>query len=117
MNGLPDFVTELREFVAERDWAQFHDPKNLVMLLVSEVGELASEYRWISNVEADDHMRDAATRARIVEEVGDVAIAVLLLCDRLGLDMVDAGRRKLDINRRNYPVDAARGKAQRPPRA
>jgi dCTP diphosphatase len=84
--------TELRAFVAERDWAQFHDPKNLAMLVGSEAGELLAEYRWVRNEDADVHSREPAARARIAAEIGDVGIALLLLCDRIGLDPVQAMR-------------------------
>lgn len=111
---LEALVRELRAFVAERDWAQFHDPKNLVMLLVSEAGELAAEYRWIGSAAADEFSQNPQARARIAAEVGDVGLALLLLCDRIGLDLVGAMRDKLEMNRRKYPAELARGRADRP---
>ena len=107
-------IADLRQFVAERDWSQFHDPKNLTMLLASEVGELVAEYRWVAGDAADAHSRDDAARARISDEVGDVGIALLLLCDRTGIDLADAIAAKLAKNRGRYPADKARGKAERP---
>ena len=108
-------MAELRQFVAERDWSQFHDPKNLVMLLASEVGELVAEYRWVAGDAADAHSRDAgAARERIIDEVGDVGIALLLLCDRTGIDLGKAVAAKLAKNRGRYPADKARGRAERP---
>lgn len=107
-------ILELRRFVAERDWGQFHDPKNLAMSLASEAGELLAEYRWVEGPASDGHSRDAIARARIAAEVGDVGIALLLLCDRIGLDLVDAVRAKLEMNRRNYPAVVSRGRAERP---
>lgn len=115
MDEIEAFVGELRRFVAERDWAQFHDPKNLAMLLSSEVGELVSEYRWVAGGEADAHSRDAAPRARIADEIGDVGIALLLLCDRTGIDLRQAMSDKLAKNRARYPAETSRGKAERPP--
>ena len=111
---LDDLIGELREFVRERDWAQFHDPKNLAMLVASEAGELLAEYRWVPNADADSHSSDPEARARIEAEAADVGIALLLLCDRLGIDFPDALRRKLDTNRRNYPADVVRGRSERP---
>ena len=110
---LPALLTELRAFVAEREWAQFHDPKNLAMLIGSEAGELVAEYRWVRNEEADAHSRDPAARARIAAEIGDVGLALLLLCDRIGLDPLEAMREKLVTNREKYPVETARGRAER----
>ena len=60
MTDVDALLTELRQFVAERDWSQFHDPKNLAMLLASEVGELVAEYRWVAGAAADAHSRDPA---------------------------------------------------------
>ena len=107
-------VAELRQFVAEREWAQFHDPKNLAMLIGSEAGELVAEYRWVRSEDADAHSRDPSARERIAAEIGDVGIALLLLCDRIGLDPVEAMRDKLAANRRKYPVETARGRAPKP---
>jgi dCTP diphosphatase len=116
MTDLEAFATELRLFVSERDWGQFHDPKNLAMLLASEVGELVAEYRWVAGAAADEHSRAAAPRARIADEIGDVGIALLLLCQRTGIDLLQAMSDKLERNRGRYPVDASRGKAERPER-
>ena len=114
MTDLEAFATELRQFVAERDWGQFHDPKNLAMLLVSEVGELVAEYRWVAGGAADQHSRAAEPRARIADEIGDVGIALLLLCQRTGIDLLQAMSDKLERNRGRYPVDKSRGKPDRP---
>lgn len=113
--SLHDLVAELRAFVAERDWSQFHDPKNLAMLVASEAGELLAEYRWIANDAADAHSRAPEARARIAAEIGDVAIALVLLCDRIGIDPLAAAREKLAANRRKYPAALVRGRSDPPP--
>jgi dCTP diphosphatase len=107
-------IAELRQFVAERDWGQFHDPKNLAMLLASEAGELLAEYRWVRNDQSDAFSQDPQARERIASEIGDVGIALALLCDRIGLDLRTAMRTKLARNRQRYPVEHSRGKATRP---
>jgi len=114
MPTLDALITELRAFTAERDWQQFHDPKNLAMLVASEAGELLAEYRWIPNTAADDHSAAPASRARITAEIGDVGIALVLLCDRIGVDLTAAISDKLAVNRTRYPADQARGRADRP---
>jgi NTP pyrophosphatase (non-canonical NTP hydrolase) len=114
MDELQQLLARLRQFVAERDWQQFHDPKNLTMLLASEAGELLAEYRWVRNDQADAASREEARRARILSEIGDVGIALLLLCERIGADPVAAMRAKLEVNRTRYPADAVRGKSERP---
>ena len=107
-------VEELRVFVAERDWGQFHDPKNLAMLLASEAGELLAEYRWVASDKADALSREPEARQRITDEIGDVGIALLLLCDRTGIDLQAAMREKLARNRTRYPVEQSKGRAARP---
>jgi len=114
MKDVEALLADLRQFVAERDWQQFHDPKNLTMLLASEVGELVAEYRWVAGDAADAHSRDAVSRARIADEIGDVGIALLLLCDRTGIDLGEASAAKRAKNRGRYPGETARRKAERP---
>ena len=114
MDRVEKVVQELRAFVAEREWEQFHDPKNLAMALASEAGELLAEYRWIRNTDADDYSRKTDRRKQIAEEVADVGIALLLFCDRIGLDLVNAIQEKMARNRENYPADRSRGHWERP---
>jgi NTP pyrophosphatase (non-canonical NTP hydrolase) len=114
MRDLESLLTALRQFVAERDWAQFHDPKNLAMLVASEAGELVAEYRWVRGDEADAHSRAPEPRARVADEVADVGIALLLLCDRIGLDLTEAIADKVAKNAARYPADKSRGRADRP---
>lgn len=114
MAELDELREALRRFVEERDWSQYHDPKNLAMLLASEAGELVAEYRWVRNDAADAYSREPAARARIADEVGDVGLGLLLLCDRIGLDLVTVLRDKLAKNAQKYPVEVARGRASLP---
>jgi NTP pyrophosphatase (non-canonical NTP hydrolase) len=112
--ALEELVRDLRAFAEARDWGQFHDPKNLAMLVASEAGELVAEYRWVRGDQADAHSREPEARARVAAEVADVGIGLLLLCDRIGLDLVEAMQAKLARNAERYPVAASRGKADRP---
>ncbi len=114
MNPLEAIPKELRNFVAEREWEQFHDPKNLAMAISSEAGELLAEYRWVSNAEADNYSRQSESRKRIAAEVADVGIALLLFCDRIGLDLIESMQQKMVRNRDNYPVEQSRGRWERP---
>lgn len=111
MDRLDEIRDEIRAFVRERAWEQFHDPKNLAMAVASEAGELAAELRWVPNTEADAWCRDEAQRARVADEVGDVAITLLMFADRAGLDLVECMRQKLTKNRAKYPADRVRGRA------
>ncbi len=112
MSRLDALVQELRAFVAERDWAQFHDPKNLAMAISSEAGELLAEYRWLHSSEADAWSDAQNNRERVAAEAADVGIALLLFCDRIGLDLVDAIRAKIAVNRANYPAALSRGRRE-----
>jgi|SRR4051812_8785028 dCTP diphosphatase len=114
MPSLDELTAALRAFVAARDWAQFHDAKNLAMLVASEAGELLAEYRWVRGDEADARSHDPAARARIADEIADVGIALLLLADRIGLDLPSAIAEKIAANAARYPVEVSRGKAERP---
>lgn len=111
---LDELIVALRRFVSDRDWQQFHDPKNLSMLVASEAGELLAEYRWVKGDAADAHSREPAARARIADEIADVGIALVLLCDRIGLALPQAMADKLARNADRYPVAASRGRAERP---
>ena len=104
---------ELRAFVAEREWAQFHDPKNLSMAIASEAGELIALFRWVRNEDADAFASNPGNRERLKAEIADVAISLLLLCDRTRIDLPQAILDKLEVNRRNYPVESTRGRADR----
>jgi dCTP diphosphatase len=116
MDKLEGILQELRDFVTERDWGQFHDPKNLAMLVASEAGELLAEYRWVRNEESDSYSRDPHNRNKIAVEVADVGISLLLLCDRIEIDLLQAIREKLKVNQKNYPAAASRGQRDRPRR-
>lgn len=115
MDRLETVIGELRSFVAEREWEQFHDPKNLAMAVASEAGELLAEYRWVANGESDSYSKEEPQRKRIAEEVADVGIGLLLFCDRVGIDLVEAMKGKIALNRQNYPVEKSRGRAERKP--
>lgn len=101
----------LRVFAAERDWDQFHTPKNLVMALAGEVGEVIEHFQWLDPDESralTDDRRDL-----IALELADVYLYLLRLADVLALDLNEAARRKLAINAERYPVDRARGCADK----
>ncbi len=114
MNSFEALIADLHAFVREREWEQFHDPKNLAMALGSEVGELMAELRWVRSEQVDAHVADADKRKRLAAELGDVGILLVLLAERMNIVLLEAMRTKLEENRRKYPVEAARGRAERP---
>jgi NTP pyrophosphatase (non-canonical NTP hydrolase) len=99
----------IRAFVAERDWDQFHNPKNLAMALVAEAGELVEHFQWLTPEQADS--LSAETLAEVEHEIADVLIFLVELADRLKIDPLAAADKKLALNAQKYPVDKARGNA------
>jgi len=113
MAKTPDIVECLRarlaELTAERDWEQFHNPKNLAMALAGEAGELLEHFQWLTFEQAAHLPHDA--RAEVALEAADVLLFLVRLCDKLDIDLAAACERKLALNAKKYPVDKARGKA------
>jgi len=108
-DSLEGLRARLDAFAIERDWAQFHNPKNLVMALAGEVGELTEHFQWLTPDQSE--RLSAETLAEVELEIADVLLFLVRLADRLGVDPVQAARRKLELNAKRYPVDKARGKA------
>ncbi len=104
---MPDLraaLDAIRSFVGARRWEPFHDPKNLAMAVASEAGELVAELRWVASEDADRAAASDATRQRLEDEAADVAITLLMFCDRVGIDLEAAIPRKLARNALRYPV-------------
>lgn len=108
MSAPVDPLVELREalrrFADERDWNQFHSPRNLAAALSVEAAELLEHYQW-TDVEADP--------AGVREEIADVLLYLIRLADRLDIDLAAAAREKIELNARKYPVETARGNARK----
>lgn len=99
----------LAAFAADRDWDQFHNPKNLAMALAGEAGELVEHFQWLTFEQAASLPRE--TREEVALECADVLLFLLRLCDKLDIDLAAAAERKLALNARKYPVGKSRGKA------
>ncbi|MCC7199077.1 MAG: nucleotide pyrophosphohydrolase [Gammaproteobacteria bacterium] len=108
---LEDLKQRLRSFVAERDWAKFHSPKNLAMALSVEVAELVEQFQWLT--EAESAGLDDARRRRIEDELADVLVYLVRLADQLDVDLLAVTARKLQDNARKYPADQVRGQARK----
>jgi dCTP diphosphatase len=100
---------KLADFAAERDWDQFHNPKNLAMAVAGEVGELVEHFQWLTFEQAEN--LPAAARQEVALEAADVLLFLLRLCDKLDIDLAAAAERKLVVNAEKYPVHKARGRA------
>src|SRR5688572_30625673 len=101
---------EIVRFRDERDWAQFHTPRNLAAALSIEAAELQETMLWKTDAQVHDELADTSRAARVREEVADVLIYALLLCHASGITPAQAIRDKLEQNRAKYPPDKARGR-------
>ena len=110
--ALDQLVQRLRGFARERDWEQFHSPKNLSMALIVEAAELVEHFQWLT--EQQSLQLTANKLAAVEQELADIFIYLIRISDRLGVNLVEAAWRKIEINERKYPADKVRGKAGKP---
>lgn len=101
----------LRRFAAERDWDQFHSPKNLAAALTVEAGELLEHFQWLT----DDQSKSLSseTLALVREELADVLLYLVRLADKLEVDLIEAAIRKIALNAEKYPATKARGSSKK----
>jgi len=111
MHDLDELRTRLREFARERDWEQFHSPKNLASALIVEAAELLEHFQWLTRAESES--LDAGTQDEVEQELADVLIYLVRLADRLNVDLLAAAGRKIELNARKYPASQVRGSARK----
>jgi len=107
MKDINELVAQVRRFRDERDWAQFHNPKDMAISLALEAAEVLEHFQWKSAKEIDEHL--ASHRDEVADELGDVLVYLLEFCDVVGVDIVDAALNKLAKNAIKYPVAKAKG--------
>jgi NTP pyrophosphatase (non-canonical NTP hydrolase) len=107
LSELEELREKLRKFASERDWDQFHSPKNLAMSVSVEAGELLEVFQWLT--EEESRALTPEGKAAAAEEIADVLLYLVRLGDQLGIDLAAAARQKLAANAQKYPVDKARG--------
>jgi NTP pyrophosphatase (non-canonical NTP hydrolase) len=111
MDRLSALTEQIRLFARERDWDQFHSPKNLSMALIAEAAELLEHFQWTTEAQSD--ALDAEKLQQVKHEVADVFIYLIRLSDRLNIDLLAAASEKLELNRQKYPADKVRGDARK----
>jgi dCTP diphosphatase len=111
---LADLRDLVRQFVAERDWRQFHSPKNLSMSLAIEAAELMEHFQWIDNAESRRIADDPAKLAEVRDEIADVLCYTLALANELNVDLSAAVRDKMVKNTAKYPAELSRGRYDPP---
>ena len=109
--SIQDVQVQLRDFAAERDWAQFHTPKNLAMALTVECGELLEHFQWLTDEQSTDLPKQQ--KHDVAMELADVFLYLLRLADQVDVDLIEAAEQKIAINASRYPVDKARGNARK----
>jgi dCTP diphosphatase len=110
-DGLEGVRRRIRSFRDEREWMQFHNPKNLAASIVIEAGELLELFQWTDMAQSEAVGREK--KQRIGEEIADVAVYLIELADNLGIDLVAAIHDKMDANARKYPVEKAKGRSEK----
>jgi len=109
MKSFEETKQRLRVFCEERDWDQFHSPKNLAMALIVEAAELVEHFQWLT--EEESAVLPASKLAAVAQEVADVQIFLIRLADKLDIDLDEAVAAKMAVNEQKYPADKARGNA------
>lgn len=104
---------KVMRFARERDWEQFHAPKNLAMALAAEAGELMEHFLWCSTAESAAIAANPAKRSQIADELADVVIYALEFANTTGLDLAAAIETKMAANAVKYPVEKAKGRADK----
>lgn len=108
---MEDLLREIRAFIAERDWDQFHSPKNIAMAMVVEAAEIVEHFQWLT--QAESRNLDAGKLAEVKDEIGDVLVYLLDLSDKLGINAIEAAHAKIVKNREKYPAEQVRGKSDK----
>lgn len=106
-DSLHDLRARINAFVNERDWAQFHTPKNLAMAMIVEAAELVEQFQWDTPQESMHLLHDK--RIAVSHELADTFVYLLRIAEVLGIDLIQAANDKITLNAQKYPADKARG--------
>jgi dCTP diphosphatase len=108
---MEELKNRLREFAKERNWDQFHSPKNLVMALNGEVGELNEIFQWLDTEGSKLKNLSEKDKVRCREEIADVFLYLIRLSDKLDIDLIKEANDKIDINNKKYPIELSKNNA------
>ena len=106
-DSLDDLRNRINAFVAERDWAQFHTPKNLSMAMIVEAAELVEHFQWDTPIESQQ--LSAQKREAVSHELADTFVYLLRIAEVLNIDLIEAANQKITLNALKYPVEKAKG--------
>jgi dCTP diphosphatase len=108
-NGVKEITGRLLKFRRERDWEQFHSPKNLAISISVEAAELLEHFQWV----AESENLTLEKKHEIAKELADIFNYVVMLAEDLGIDIIESSREKIEENGKKYPVEKARGSAKK----
>ena len=108
MSEIEEIIQKIKKFRDERDWMQFHDAKNMAVSIIIEASELLEHFQWKSRQEVERYI--TKNKEEVRDEIADIALYLFELADNLGIDLLDAMERKLEKNKKKYPVERAKGK-------
>ena len=111
--NLPEVAAAMHAFAEERDWGRFHTPKNLAAAMSVEAAEVLEHFQWLTDEEAKALPADK--REAVALELADVFLYLVRLSDRLGVDLLEASKRKMALNALKYPADFTRGQIRKKP--
>jgi dCTP diphosphatase len=111
MSELEKFKLQLRQFAEERDWEQFHSPKNLSMALSVEASEIVEHFQWLTEEQSKNLPNDKLEK--VETELADTLIYLIRLADKLEIDLVAAAQSKIEVNEQKYPAGKAKGNAKK----
>tara|TARA_B100001741_G_scaffold186909_1_gene153836 strand:+ start:1016 stop:1366 length:351 start_codon:yes stop_codon:yes gene_type:complete len=106
-----DIKIKLREFAEERNWNQFHNPKNLAMALGGETGELLDIFQWLKDEESSKEGISDKNLAKTKEELADIFLYLVRITDKLDIDLIQEAEKKIEINREKYPIESSKNNA------
>ena len=110
-DSLDNLKSRLQSFAKDRDWDQFHSPKNLSMALIAEAAELIEHFQWLTQEQSSNLPDDKLKQ--VEQELADILIYLIRISDKLGIDLVKAANEKIDLNTVKYPADTVKGSAKK----
>ncbi len=109
--NLKRIISRIKKFRDDRDWMQFHDPKNMAISIILEASELLEHFQWKTKKEVEEYIR--LHRQQIKEEIADIAMYLFELSDNLKIDLVSAMDKKMEKNEQKYPLNKSKGNARK----
>ncbi len=106
-DSLNDLRTRINQFVTERDWEQFHSPKNLAMAMIVEAAEVVEHFQWMT--EHASRSLDVDTKQKVGHELADTFVYLLRIAEVCGIDLIEAANQKIEINAKKYPIEKCKG--------